>query len=150
MSTGENDALMMARRDVGGGSSGMGLTRKPLPDDVKQAGWALGEELDMFVEIAGRYDMPLQYLRTFLRVMHNEGLSVNDYAQQANVSKSVMSRHLLDIGPSSRDPTVPGFGLVESRVDPMERRKHQIYLTPKGRALAQRLARFRANSLKGG
>jgi DNA-binding MarR family transcriptional regulator len=31
------------------------------------------------------------------------------------------------------------FGLVETRVNPHEMRRHEVYLTPKGRALAQNL-----------
>ena len=46
--------------------------------------------------------MPVQYITSFLLVATDEGLTVTDYAKKAGVSKSVMSRHLLDIGGRSR------------------------------------------------
>jgi hypothetical protein len=42
----------------------------------------------MFCKEAGRHDMPLQYVTTFLLVVTDEGKSVNDYAERAGVSKS--------------------------------------------------------------
>lgn len=112
--------------------------RKELPDQQKAAMDGILGVLDPFFEI--RDTMPLQYLKAFLLVARKEGLGVVDYAQQAGVSMSVMSRHLLDIGERSRHME-KGFGLVTYRSNPMELRKHEYYLTDKGRALAYRLAR---------
>jgi DNA-binding MarR family transcriptional regulator len=88
-----------------------------------------------------RDTMPLQYFTTFLLVALNEGLSVKEYAELAQVSTSVMSRHLLDIGDRNRHMT-EGFGLVTSRPHPMELRKHEVFLTPKGRALLHNMIRI--------
>jgi DNA-binding MarR family transcriptional regulator len=63
---------------------------------------------------------------------------VNDYAKQAGVNKSVMSRHLLDIGPRMRNQST-GFGLVEGRRSLEEMRRVEVYLTAKGRRLAERI-----------
>lgn len=87
-----------------------------------------------------RNDMPAQYIRTFLMVAAEEGLGVGDYARKAGVAKSVMSRHVLDLGDFNRKRE-PGFELLEQHVDIMERRRHAIYLTPKGRALLERMKR---------
>jgi DNA-binding MarR family transcriptional regulator len=57
------------------------------------------------------------------------------------VSKSVMSRHLLDIGPRMRNQST-GFELVETRPNMAELRRHEVYLTPKGRGLAERMLRY--------
>jgi hypothetical protein len=46
--------------------------------------------------------MPAQYIQTFLLVAMEQGLSVRDYAERSDVSASVMSRHLLDIGERNR------------------------------------------------
>ncbi len=78
--------------------------------------------------------MPLQYVLTFLAVARDEGLGVTDYAKQLNVNVTTMSRHLLDIGERNRNME-PGWGLVTYRPNPFELRKHQYYLTPKGRSL---------------
>lgn len=112
--------------------------RKELPDQQKQAVKHLLGALEPFRDIRGT--MPLQYVVAFLLVAENEGLGVVDYAQKAGVSVSVMSRHLLDIGERSRHMEA-GFGLVTYRSNPMELRKHEYFLTDKGRALANRIAR---------
>lgn len=78
--------------------------------------------------------MPLQYVLSFLAVAQDEGLGVTDYAKKIGVNVTTMSRHLLDIGARNRKME-PGFGLITYRADPLELRKHQYYLTPKGKQL---------------
>jgi DNA-binding MarR family transcriptional regulator len=94
--------------------------------------------LEVFWDL--RATMPLQYVRTFLLVALNEGKSVTEYATMTGVSKSVMSRHILDIGERDRYME-EGMGLVTYRPSPMELRRHEVYLTDKGRALLHRSAR---------
>src|SRR5262245_35557529 len=77
--------------------------------------------LEPFREL--RRDMPLQYVYTFLLVARNPGKTVMEYAKMAGVSQSVMSRHLLDIGPRNRNME-QGFGLVEYAPSPMDLRVH--------------------------
>jgi tetratricopeptide (TPR) repeat protein len=110
------------------------LSRKPLSDRHVHAA-KLYRELNRIFLSEFRKTMPVQYIDAFLLVVIEEGLSVNDYAERAGVSKSVMSRHLLDIGDFTRDHQ-PGFGLVTSRPHPFELRRHEILLTPVGRANA--------------
>ena len=87
-----------------------------------------------------RSTMPLQYVTAFLLVAEKEGLGVIDYARRAGVSVSVMSRHLLDIGKRNRKMK-PGFGLVTYRSNPNELRRHEYFLTDKGRALLHQIRR---------
>jgi DNA-binding MarR family transcriptional regulator len=87
-----------------------------------------------------RQTMPMQYVVTFLLVCLEEGKGVTEYAQQAGVPQSVMSRHLLDLGDKARDGT-PGFGLVTLRQDPLNLRRHQCLLTDKGRAVGYNILR---------
>lgn len=87
-----------------------------------------------------RQTMPLQYVTAFLLVAEEEGMGVGDYAKRAGVSVSVMSRHLLDIGERNRDMEA-GFGLVTYRSNPMELRKHEYFLTDKGRATLHKIKR---------
>jgi DNA-binding MarR family transcriptional regulator len=49
-----------------------------------------------------------------------------------------MTRCLLDMGERNRYKE-PGFGLIMQRMDPMDMRRHQTYLTPQGRALWRRV-----------
>jgi DNA-binding MarR family transcriptional regulator len=85
--------------------------------------------------IAMRRDIPAQYMDSFWHVVMKEGLTVTEYAEIAGVSKSVMSRHLLDIGDYYRSGA-PGLGLVTYRLSPHDARAHGVYLTEKGRKLA--------------
>jgi DNA-binding MarR family transcriptional regulator len=82
--------------------------------------------------------MPLQLAYTFILCATYEGESVGDIARRAGFAMSTTSRHILDLGDYDRDKN-PGFGLVETRVDPMELRKKTIHLTPKGRSLLNQI-----------
>jgi DNA-binding MarR family transcriptional regulator len=112
--------------------------RQALNKDEKQKIEMVLATLDPFHELRGT--MPLQYVRAFLLVAREEGLGVGEYAVRAGVSQSVMTRHLSDLGDSNRYHK-PGFGLVATRPDPLNRRKHQAMLTGRGKALAHRLIR---------
>ena len=112
--------------------------RQSLDDETKNAMHEMLAALEPFRAL--RQTMPLQYIVSFLLVALDEGRSVNEYAERACVGTSVMSRHLLDIGERNRNKE-EGFGLVTQRADPMELRKHQMMLTPKGRAVAHQIAR---------
>lgn len=85
-----------------------------------------------------RSTMPLQYAVSFLLVAQQEGLSVSEYAVLGGVSQTVMTRHLLDIGSHTRKRE-PGLGLVIQRPDPLDNRRHQAFLTSKGRSLLHKI-----------
>lgn len=89
---------------------------------------------------AVRHDMPLQHAYTFMLVAMEEGLGVLDYAERAGVAQSVMTRNLLDMGSHNRKRE-PGYGLVLQRMDPLDMRRHQTFLTPEGKALAHKIIR---------
>jgi DNA-binding MarR family transcriptional regulator len=115
-----------------------GLSRQPLNDNERRALLNMMNALMSFTRL--RSTMPLQYVMTFLLVAQEEGLSVVEYAERSGVSTSVMSRHLLDIGDRNRH-MADGFGLVTYRANPMELRKHEYFLTSKGRALVHEIIR---------
>jgi DNA-binding MarR family transcriptional regulator len=117
-----------------------------LADNEKQGIRALMAALEPFFEIRG--DMPAQYIAAFLHVAMDEGKGVSTYAERAGVSKSVMSRHLHDIGDADRAGK-EGFGLVEHRPHPVELRIVEVYLTTKGRALAHRILRAASQAFRG-
>lgn len=86
-----------------------------------------------------RPTMPLQYVMTYLLVVMEEGKGVAEYAKMNEVSTSVMTRHLLDIGDRNR-AREEGFGLVTSERDPHDLRRHYARLTPKGKGIIHRIA----------
>ena len=89
---------------------------------------------------AVRPTMPLQHAYAFLLVAMEEGLGVMDYAERAGVKQDVMTRHLLDLGSHTRTRH-PGLGLLAQRIDPMDMRRHQTFLTPNGRTLLHKVIR---------
>lgn len=114
-------------------------TRGPVPEADQDFAAAAHDMLRPFTKEV-RHDMPLQLVLTFLSVARYPGKSVQEYAEMEGVSKSVMSRHLLDLGDRNRKME-PGFGLVTARPHPMELRRHEVYLSPKGKELLHSMAR---------
>lgn len=114
------------------------VLQRTLPDGERVTVKNLLGALDVFTAL--RATMPLQYVKAFLLVAEEEGLGVIDYANRAGVSVSVMSRHLLDIGDRNRNME-EGWGLVTYRQNPMELRRHEYMLTPKGKALLHKVTR---------
>ena len=78
--------------------------------------------------------MPLQYVIAYLLVAMDEGKSVTDYADIAEVPLTVMTRHLLDIGDRNR-ARENGFGLVTQDRDAHDLRRRRARGTPQGKAL---------------
>lgn len=109
-----------------------------LSADMQQQMQLVSLVLDEFKKL--RKDMPLSHAICFLMVAEEEGLTVSQYADKAKVGQTVMTRWLFDIGSHSRTRD-PGLGLVQQRSDPNDLRKHQTFLTDKGRQLAHSLAR---------
>jgi DNA-binding MarR family transcriptional regulator len=87
-----------------------------------------------------RATMPLQYVNAFLLVATQEGKNVTEYARQAGISQSLMTRHLSDLGTINRYHE-EGFGLVEHTEDPMDRRNRLVTLTAKGQGVVEHIVR---------
>jgi DNA-binding MarR family transcriptional regulator len=79
-------------------------------------------------------NMPLSYVIAFLTVAEEEGESVNEYAGKLEISPTVMTRNLLDIGDRNRIKE-PGMGLITAERDLFDLRRHNARVTPKGRGL---------------
>jgi DNA-binding MarR family transcriptional regulator len=85
-----------------------------------------------------RATMPLQYITAFLLVALKEGQTVTELADRAGISPSLMTRHLADLGQMNRYHK-DGYDLVESELDPMDRRTKRQRLTAKGQRLVGHL-----------
>lgn len=105
-----------------------------LTEEERSAARALRMALEPFYTM--RPNVPLSYLRTFLLIAEEEGLGVNDYAGIGDIAPSVMTRNILDIGTLNRHKE-EGLALVDSDRDPFDLRKHNVRVTPKGRALVR-------------
>lgn len=78
--------------------------------------------------------MTIQAAHTFLLVALHEGRSLTELATLSGYKLPTVSRTLLDLGVRNRRRE-PGWGLVETVVDPMELRRKSVRLTNKGRAI---------------
>lgn len=96
--------------------------------------------LDMFT--TKRATMPIQYIRMFLLVALEEGLSVNELSKRSGLAQSVTSRHLLDIGEATSRIDGEGFNWVEHRENPENLKQRQITLTDEGKGFLQKVIRM--------
>lgn len=76
--------------------------------------------------------VPIQVVQTFLVVAVNEGTTLTDIASTSGANLSTVSRHTIDLGERNRRMG-PGYGLIESRTDPMSLRTKNYSLSQKGR-----------------
>lgn len=82
--------------------------------------------------------MTIQVVHTLMLIALHEGASVTEIAKMSGFKLSTVSRNILDLGQLDRRRQ-PGLGLVETKIDPMELRKKQVALTPKGEALLRQV-----------
>ncbi len=85
-------------------------------------------------------EFPLQYALCLAEISLNEGLSLTALAEKANLSLSTISRIVGAL--SEFRPNGQPYGLVEIRISPEERRRKELYLTPKGRVLIQKISKI--------
>lgn len=95
---------------------------------------------DILAEIKDEVNpaMPIQQAIAFVLVGLNEGASLKELVKIADVKQATMSRHLIDMGTRNRHLET-GYNLVACRQDPMELRKNQYTLSPKGQALIAKI-----------
>ena len=78
-------------------------------------------------------------LQTFLAVAIKPGQTVSDLAKAAGVRNGTMSRQLADLSDIGRAGD-PGLGLIEQRINLMDRRHTSNRLSIKGVALVRQIA----------
>ena len=83
-------------------------------------------------------DMPVAQALSLLLIARNEGTSLKDLAERAEVGMASASRYVASFGKATKSrPKAPS--LVSAVEDPEERRKKIITLTPKGKAFVNKL-----------
>lgn len=113
---------------------------KPSISEEEQENWAVMlQAIEPWFKL-GHGVPPISYIRAFALVAKKEGLTVAEYAAQAGVTPTVMTRNLLDIGELNRQRE-KGLDLIVAERDPWDLRKHRARLTPRGRKLSNDLAR---------
>jgi DNA-binding MarR family transcriptional regulator len=85
----------------------------------------------------------LSQIIAFLHVAEGEGQTVGDIAKATGFTQSTASRSLRANGPPESEWALqPALGLLEACLADWDARSHQLFLTPRGRALAERLDRI--------
>jgi DNA-binding MarR family transcriptional regulator len=82
--------------------------------------------------------LPASHMLAFLTIVMWPGRSVGDYARLLGCGQGPASRRISNLGDLMRD-LKPGFGLVQSRCDPRDRRLIVVTPTAKGLALAEKI-----------
>jgi hypothetical protein len=109
------------------------LSDVPITPSDKRAIQALLWTLKPLINLRG--SIPLPFVTTFLVVILDEGKGVGAYARAIGCSRFAMSRYLRDIGDRARNGG-PGLGLVTIETHPGDSRRTQVFLTAKGRSVA--------------
>jgi DNA-binding MarR family transcriptional regulator len=84
------------------------------------------------------HHLPSQSAHLFLAIAAKPAQAMFEYAREIDISTSAGSRicQMLAEGIDGRD----GYRLIQISSDPVDRRRTVVTLTPKGRALAERIA----------
>jgi DNA-binding MarR family transcriptional regulator len=77
-------------------------------------------------------EFPIQYAICLTEISLDEGLSVTTLADRAGLALSTVSR-IIGALSDYRQRGEP-YGFIEVKVSPVERRRKELYMTPKGRA----------------
>lgn len=87
--------------------------------------------------------MPSHQMAAFLYIAASGGCSMAALAEFLGMAQSTASRTVTTLGP--RHATIkerPGYDLITAEEDPRERRRKNLRLTTKGKALAKRLSKI--------
>ena len=84
-------------------------------------------------------EFPLQWATVFLEIVQNEGSSLKDIAEETGISMSVMSRTIGALSNYRRMGKPYGIVIVKLAKD--DRRRKELYLSAKGKRLAEKLAK---------
>ena len=119
------------------------MTTVILRDDEKETLKVLAAALKPFRVI--RDTMSIQSIELFGAIAIKEDCTINELANATGVAVPMVSRQPADMGDVNRYHQ-PGFDLVDTRPDVMDRRFNRTRLTQKGKALAGQVLKAMAGS----
>ena len=82
-------------------------------------------------------EFPLSWALVFVEIAQNEGAALKDIAEQTGISMSVMSRTVGALS-NARRMGKP-YGLITVRLAKDDRRRKELFLSPRGKKLAEGL-----------
>lgn len=81
-------------------------------------------------------ELQTQACQAFLQIAGQEGISIQELARLISTAGATASRNVALLGPRHRSGRA-GLGLIEARTDPADNRVRRLYLTSRGRVLAE-------------
>lgn len=84
-------------------------------------------------------EFPIQYAICLSEISLNEGCSLTTLAERTGLSLSTVSRIVGSLS-DFRQNGEP-YGLIELKISLQERRRKELYLTPKGRQVLQKITK---------
>ena len=84
-------------------------------------------------------EFPLQWALVFIEIAKNEGAALKDISEETGISMSVMSRTIGALSNYRRMGKPYGLVLVKFAKD--DRRRKELYLSAKGKRLAETIAK---------
>jgi DNA-binding MarR family transcriptional regulator len=84
-------------------------------------------------------EMPIQRIEVFLTVARSEGITYYEVSERVDLALSSVNRNIRDLGDMNRKGQ-RGYGLIETRPDPVQTKRKACWLTPKGRRVVRSLA----------
>jgi DNA-binding MarR family transcriptional regulator len=82
-------------------------------------------------------EFPIQWVLVFIEIAMEEGVSLKDVAERTGISMSVMSRTIGALS-NARRMGKP-YGLVVVKLAKDDRRRKELFLSAKGKKLAEKL-----------
>lgn len=83
-------------------------------------------------------EFPLQYAICLAEIAQDEGLSLTTLSVRTGLALSTISR-IVGALSKQRQKGMP-YGLVKVRISAEERRRKELFLTPRGRAIIENMA----------
>lgn len=114
-------------------------TQTTLSKDERQILLKALSLLEKFRTLDSEMQMPQAV--TLLTVALNEGISLTELTEKTSQATSSASRNVAALSNVHRAGK-PGHGLVLNREDPVERRRKQHVLTPKGRRFLEEVVKI--------
>ncbi len=106
---------------------------------LSRATWAMNNFVNRMLKENGIPDISVAYFAVLLALWENEGVSISDLGERAQLEKSTMTS-LID--------RMEGAGLVRREDHPTDRRAYKICLTKEGREMEGRLDEVVNNAYK--
>ena len=97
---------------------------------LSRATWAMNNSVNRMLRENGLPDISVAYFAVLKALWENEGMSITDLGEKAQLEKSTMTS-LID--------RMEGAGLLRREDHPTDRRAYRICLTPRGRELEEKL-----------